>query len=224
MRRIAIAAIALLLVGVSPVLAVVWVGPGSATGQVAYPPSYLEAVALLEMTRLDFDGLTDGANMAGHDLGGVVLQLGVSPDGLVVARSGLVAGAEPSSSPMALLVGGASYPHVPLDIEIFETVESVGFVLMGLDTTLQLRVFNQEETLISQYVIPVFESAQRRRIGIWEAGTPIGRLELLPQVATEYAIDDLELGTSMPEPATLSLVLLGWGMLAARRGRGRLYP
>ncbi len=203
-----------LLAGVSIADAARWVGPGSFTGPVERPSLYLEAVASLALTQFNLDDLVSGTNVDRRDLGGfgfVTASAGAS----IVARTAPVAGAEPASSPIALLAAGTSSEAARLNFVMTEPVMSVGFVLMGVESWASLRVHGPGGELIGNYLVPPGLPGERRWIGIAQDDRNISRVQLQPMSPGDYAVDDVELGVHAPEPT--ALVLWSWVAVPGRR-------
>ena len=191
-----------------------WIGPGSMTGSVERPSQYLETVASLALEQFGFDDLGPATDVNRQDLGGFVLATG-SPEASVEAQTDPVAGAEPASPPIALLIGEAGSDVTALDFVMAEPVISAGFVLMGIESPARLKVYGTEGNVIGDYVIPSGQPGERRWIGISEDDRNISIVRVQPTSPGDYGIDDLELGLHTPEPATV--LLLAWITLVRPR-------
>jgi len=206
MREVASAATILAMLGTfGTAHAARWVGPGNTTGPVEQPGLYLQAVAPLALERNTFDHLGPGTDVNRHSLGSFGL-LTTSAEDSIVARTGPVAGAEPASPTIALLVSGPSSHAAELNFVMTDPVISVAFVLMGLESSAYLKVYGANDSIIGDYVIPAGLPGERRWIGIAEDDRNIFSVRLQPTTTgRDYAIDDVELGVHAPEPATLVL-------------------
>jgi len=220
MRKIGTAAGTLLLLRmVGLAHGALWVGDGSTQGPVQRPPSYLQVVASLDLEQDDFDDLAFGTTVNGQERGG--FRLVTSPAGAwLVAQAGPVAGAEPASSPMALLVAGTGNDGTSLQVVMTEPADSVGFVVMGLKCLARFKVLGMGGNVIGEYLIPPGLPGERRWLGIAADGWDISAIQLSPMGPGDYAIDDMEWGVRLhePEPATLLL----WsclGLMPWRRPR-----
>ena len=219
-------AVAMMVVfaGVASARASRWIGESSITGPVHRPALYLEAIEPLVCEQFDFDHLIPDTRVDRADLGGFSLHSSPAQN-FVIAKAGLVAGTEPGTPPIALLIKADGPPPTTLSFVMSEPVISVGFVLMGLDSPARLKVFGGSESLIGDYVIPAGQAGTRRWIGLSEDDRNIWRVQLEPTGVGEYAIDDVELGVHTPEPVSFLLwalaAMVAMGQVHTNRQRGR---
>lgn len=213
----AVTAVALTLCVAHQAWAALWLGPVSRTGPVELPAQYVQFMAGLAVQRTDFDVLTPGSDQTGRDLGGF-LMTGGSPETLIVAQTGPVAGAEPVSSPIALLVAGMSSDPVSVRLELVEPARAVGLALLGLGSPARVKVYDPDLRLVANHTIPAMAPGYRRWVGLAETTCDIRKIVLEPQGGGDYGIDDLELGVDLPEPTCLT-GLIGTLLIGARRCR-----
>ena len=195
-----------------------WVGPGSLTGPVIRPASYLEAVARLQVATHDFDRLAPDADVGATDLGGFVLY--ATPAGTpVLTRTGLVAGAAPASDPVALLVSEADAGATQVTLALDKPAVSIAFALLSLRSTAWLDVYDVDDDLVGSYRIPSAPSGVRRWIGVLPEERAVQRIVLRPTRAGAYGMDDVEIGPPAPEPTACAMALAITGFAAWRTGR-----
>jgi len=179
-----------------------WIGPGSPSGPVERPQSYLETVAPLVREIYSFNHLSPASVVTGLDLGDFSLATS-PPTTNVVADTAPVAGALPASEPIALLVEEADAEPTSLTLLMNEPVISVGFALLGSVSSMRLQIFGEADSLLGDYVIPDGMADERRWIGMSENDRDIFSVRIEPLSPGTYGIDDVEIGVHAPEPSAL---------------------
>lgn len=196
-----------------------WVGNANNSGAVAKPSHYMQAVAPLNRTRHDFDDCSEGQELSVQDLGGfyfVVAPISAS----VQARKGSVAGVLPISEPIAVSVSASRNGATRLFIEMIDPISSVGFVLMGLESSARLTVRGTVRDT-SCTIPPVAINGFRRWVGMRAWDEEIRGICLEVQAGEDFGLDDLEIGHHAPEPGGPAMLTLLYVMRPKRRANSR---
>ncbi|UCD27502.1 MAG: hypothetical protein JSV03_10305 [Planctomycetota bacterium] len=178
----------------------IWIGNANLTGPVPRPKSYQEAVKFFNLDKLNFDNFQSGSMLNHMNLGKMIMYASPGYAGLTV-RHNTAAGAEPASWPGALEVDEAISGPTDLKITMNQPVQSIGFVMMGLDVRGYLKIYGDGDVLLGDYSISSALPGERRWIGVVNSDWDIWKVHFEPIAADCYAIDDLELGVVTPEPA-----------------------
>ena len=216
--RTRLIACAMVFVWVSSVNGACWIGPGSNSGLVVRPQAYVDAVAPLDRAWYCFNHELPATVMTNLDLGHFSFAT-TPPTTNVVAQNAPVAGALPSSAPMALLVEDAGAEPTSLTFLMNEPVISLGFALLGATSLARLQVFGEADSVLGDYIIPAGLADERRWIGMSEDDRDIFSVRIEPLSPGAYGIDDVVIGVHAPEPSTLmGLLFLATLAFPARRG------
>lgn len=176
------------------------------------PTAYVNAVAPLVMTRINFDDMPYHQQLVGQSLDGMQFASD-SPDGLLVTDD--IYGFGPASSPFGLIQATAGV--FPLAMLFDEPVCSVGFVLHHQSVSGRLSAWDGDDQLLGQFDLPFdLGSPANRWVGLVADADVISRLEYEPLEFESFGVDDLEYGRT-PLPA--SLLLLAVGLVAIRPSR-----
>src|SRR5687767_1778904 len=132
MKNCAVFTIGMLCLYANTAQAARWVGPATTSGDILQPQTYTDAVAGLLFQKNNFENLTAGSNVALQNFGNFWLVNSPYSYTSLIAQSGIVAGAIPSSGSIALHVTQAPAQPTNLTLETLEPVQSIGFALMGL--------------------------------------------------------------------------------------------
>ncbi len=198
----------------------VWIGePSPPDAKLVQPAGYASLTSQLLMERHNFEDLPTGASVSQMGLGRLLMT--VSPVSAYLAvQSGTVAGAQPSSGTKAVDVMQLPDQPTALTFVTSEPLISVGFVLMGLESNVQLTIYAGEggSTVLGPYTITGYGDPRIRRwIGISADDRIIRRVQIRPTASDEYAVDDVEFGVHAPEPATA----VGFALIVLLRSKRR---
>jgi len=197
----------------------IWIGGASTSGPVVRPSQYDQAVVQFSRTNFNFDQYSQGVRLESVDTGGLELLPETAGVNAYVDHSN-AASAIPSSLPAALHFEKVDKKTTILSFVFSSNEEfhSLGFVLMGLTPTARLKVYDGQNEL-GDYSIPSTIAGGRRWVGVVESYGNISEIRLEPTSSSCYSIDDIEIGYSTPEPATL-LLCSGAVFLMGIRRRG----
>jgi hypothetical protein len=222
MKNAALIAMGMLCLYTSTAEAARWVGPATSSGDVLQPETYKEAVADLYFEKNDFENLTPGTNVALQSFGMFTLVNSPFASTSLLAESGNVAGALPSSGTMALRVTRAPSQPTALTLQTSEPVRSIGFVLMGLESASWMTVYgglDGGQVLGRYFITDVPQTGMRRWVAVAEDSRIIQKIKLEPTQAEDYAIDDVQIAVHAPEPSMLMAWIFILPSACSRRRR-----
>ena len=172
-------------------------------------------------TLIDFEGQTDGANADNLYVGlGVTFSATV---GNTRIWDPLLGGNQVASSGTGVL--GPTGPNTdPISIHFNSGQSFVEFFFADPNvfggTSYTLTAFDGSNNVLESLLIPSSSLPGNFYTGFARTSADILRVAIDPSNGGEnFSVDDLRFGNTaaVPEPATLTLVGLGWGVLAARR-------
>ncbi len=192
-----------------------WVGKANSAGDITKPANYVQSIAPLILSQHHFDHLSSGQDLSVYDLGGFYFS--VKPiSAKVEARQGPVAGVQPVSDSLAVYIGASRNGTTQLWIDMIQPVNSLGFALMGVESSARLTVQGTvRETTCT--IPPVATAGFRRWLGMCARDEEIRRICLEVQAGEDFGLDDLEIGRHAPEPGGLPLAMLLFTIWPKRR-------